>query len=221
MGELTLISAARGEMLDWAQAMVKEHHYLHAKVDQRCTPFAYVVELNGERVGCLIFGRPEATRCYAGKFTYGSFDDVQAGRAKYDRWEVLNLARVWLDPRIQQGGEMYIPKAASTVIKMALEMVGFNYLEAHPPVDCRYPYQIRCVLSYCDTRIHSGYVYMVSRFKLARMNKSGIQTWIKPVGRLGFSEDLRIRFLSIGNPRSRRIRMERERKGAQLSWMND
>lgn len=73
-----------------AQAAVTKHHYLHAPVDSRCSPLAYEVWLDGRsaeyHVGYLIFGRPEASRCYDGKLTYGSLNDVQAGRAEYDRW---------------------------------------------------------------------------------------------------------------------------------------
>lgn len=200
--------------LVWAQKKVTAHHYLHAPVDQRCRPFAYIVGLLSEKeddsVGCIIFGRPQATACYQGKLTYGSLEDVQAGRARFDRWEVLNMARVWLDPSIQKGGDRYIPRAASFVIKEALKQVGFDYLRAHPPVDCNFPYQIRCVLSYCDTRIHTGWIYMVSRFKLARTNADGIQTWMKSIPGLNEEDDEAIRRLSEQSPRSKRIRAQRQ-----------
>lgn len=53
--------------LRWAQRQVTRHHYLRTHVDPRCRPLAYLVRLdayNGPVVGCLIFGRPEASRCY-------------------------------------------------------------------------------------------------------------------------------------------------------------
>jgi hypothetical protein len=195
--------------LAWAQDQVSEHHYLHAPVDPRCSPFAYIVECGHERVGCLIFGRPQATACYTGKLTYGSSDDVLSGKARYDRWEILNLARVWLDPRIQQGGSQHIPRAASMVIKSALGSIGYDYLMARPPVDCAFPYQVRCILSYCDTRIHTGYIYMVSRFKLAKTNDDGIQTWMKPIPPIGEEQSATIRRLCDQSQRSKRIRMSR------------
>jgi hypothetical protein len=67
---------------------------------------------DGERVGCLLFGRPEATACYTGGLTYGSQADVAAGRAAFDRWEIVNLARVWLHPDVQAGGPRFVPCAA-------------------------------------------------------------------------------------------------------------
>jgi hypothetical protein len=89
--------------------MVTHAHYLHRPVDPRTRPLAYLGYLGGERVGCLIFGRPESTRCYQGGLTYGSLADVQAGKAQYSRWEVLSLARVWLSPEVQAGGASYRP----------------------------------------------------------------------------------------------------------------
>ncbi|GHO91514.1 hypothetical protein KSF_015620 [Reticulibacter mediterranei] len=48
--------------LSWAQEQVERYHYLHTPVDPRCNPVALLVTLFEERVGCFIFGRPEATR---------------------------------------------------------------------------------------------------------------------------------------------------------------
>lgn len=202
--------------LQWAQEQVEAGHYLHTPVDRRCCPFAYIVEINDMPMGCLIFGRPEATRCYQGKLTYGSFQDVATGRAEYERWEILNLARVWLSPRIQKGGSHYVHHAASKAIKMALETIGYDYLQVHPPVDCNYPYQIRCILSYCDTRKHLGWIYLASRFKLARTNDAGIQTYMKRVHPLDAQQDEQIKKLSLHAERSKRIRMSRRVESLQL-----
>ena len=88
-----------------AQRIVTEHHYLHRPVDPRTCPEGYTVHLetgvNGNvvaahTIGVLIFGRPEATVC---RPFYGSLDDLAAGRVEFSRWSILNLSRVWLDPR--------------------------------------------------------------------------------------------------------------------------
>ena len=208
--------------LEWAQRMVTENHYLHSPVDQRCRPLAYVIWLTTDhdvkRIGCLIYGRPEATRCYQGRLTYGSYQDVLSGRAKYDRWEILNLARVWLDPCVQKGGADYVHHAASTAIKESLQRVGFEYLQLHPPVDCSYPYKIRCVLSYCDTSKHNGWIYLASRFKLARTNENGIQTYMKTIPPMTQEQDKRIVKLSLASKRSQRIRGQREQEALQMSF---
>jgi len=211
----------------WAQRQVAQHHYLRAPVDSRCSPLAYLVELDGIDfpVGCLIVGRPEATRCYDGRLTYGSLRDVRSGRAEYDRWEVLNLARVWLSPRVQRGGDLfatgYVPlfvdrrnvarsTLASDAIRLLLERVNYDYLRARPPVYPDEPYQIKVLLSYCDTRLHKGTIYRAAGWELARTNAGGIQTWCSPaVAPLSNYEDDMIRKLASQAWRSRRYRARR------------
>lgn len=222
------LTVADPEGLAWAQRQVTAHHYLHAPVDPRCSPLAYLVQIDHpailpQRVGCLIFGRPESTRCYDSGLTYGSSADVQAGRAQYDRWEVLNLARVWFNPVVQPGGALHGPAyglpgyidrrgvwrstLASSVIELALACVGYDYLAARPPVDCAYPYQIRAVLSYCDTRLHKGTIYRAAGFQRARINARGIETWYTPaVAPLSAAQDAQVRRLAERSPRSQRIR---------------
>ena len=224
--------------LAWAQQTITKEHYLHAPVDPRCRPMGYLVHYHyatgahaaaGPRcVGILIVGRAEATRCYQGGLTYGSLDDVAAGRAAFDRWEVLNLARFWLHPVVQPGGLLhklgeasglpgYIERRgvrrstlASTTIRQALGRVGYDYLAAQPPVDCQYPYQIRALLSYCDTRVHRGTIYRAAGFQLARTNKAGVETWWTPaVAPLTADQDRAVRQLAERAPRSQRIRAER------------
>ena len=119
---------------DWAQEQVTNLHYLHKPVDTRCSVLAYLVMLEDRRVGCLIFGRPESTRCYQDGLTYGSLADVHIGRAQYSRWEILNLARIWLDPSIQKSGADYVPNAATQAIGMALKRVVSDYLTRFVPI---------------------------------------------------------------------------------------
>lgn len=230
---ITIVPDFVGDGLAWAQDKVRRHHYLHKPVDVRSRPFCYTIESAHTLmpIGCLIFGRPEATRCYDGNLTYGSQSDVERGRAAFDRWAVLNLARVWVRPAAQPGGGLYYPGGlpgytdrrgvwrstlASTAIREALARVGFDYLAAHPPVDCAYPYQIEAVLSYCDTGLHKGTIYQASGFTLARRNERGIETWFTmDVCPLAREEDCTVRALTEQSARSRRIRSEREAREAQ------
>jgi hypothetical protein len=222
--------------LAWAQARIVEDHYLHAPVDPRSSPLCYLVNHQASRgaaaaagprtIGVLIFGRPEATRCYVGGLTYGSGDDVRAGRAQLDRWELLNLARVWFMPAYQSGGYYHHPRyglpgytdrrgvwrstLASTAIRAALARVGYDYLRVRPPVDCDQPYQVRAVLSYCDTRVHRGTIYRAAGLSLARRNEAGIETWwTSAVAPLTAEQDTAIQRLSERSPRSQRIRAQR------------
>lgn len=221
--------------LRWAQRMVSEHHYLRRPVDPRCRPMAYLVEHQatwgadaaaGPRVaGILIFGRPESTKCYDGALTYGSLDDVHTGRARFDRWEVLNLARIWVHPHYQRGGIYYHPTELpgfvdrcgawrstliSTLLDNVLYRVGYDYLMQHPPVDCSQPYAIRCVLSYCDRSTHRGAVYRAAGWNLARTNERGIETWFTDdLGTLTPYLDAEVREAAEHSPRSLRIRARR------------
>lgn len=220
-----------------AQRTVTTHHYLHTPVDSRCSPFAYDIVLRLRdthlRAGVLIFGRPEATRCYDGSLTYGSLADVQSGRARYDRWEVLNLARVWLVPAVQAGGEYYTPKLlpgyidrrgawhstlASSVIQQALGRIGYDYLLKHPPCFPDEPYEIKAVLSYCDTTRHKGTIYRAAGFELARTNERGIETWHAGAAPLSSYERDMIEKRASQSYRSRRHRARRAVREVQESF---
>gem|GEM_PF-1131568 len=217
--------------LAWAQDQVQQFHYLRKPVDPRSRPFAYVITSDSwdfgppafaNRLGCLIFGRPEATRCYDGNLRYGSQHDVDQGRADFDRWEILNLARVWLDPRVQRGGAscrrylipgytdrrgVWQPALASWAIREALATIGFDYLQAHPPVWVEQPYHIKAVLSYCDLSKHKGTIYHAAGWSIARRNDRGIETWYTTdVCPLSPAEDDAIRKLARTSERSRRLR---------------
>jgi hypothetical protein len=206
-----------------AQKTVTDHHYLHAPVDPRCSVEGYTVHLGNivDPLGVLLFGRPEATRCYP---WYGSVDDVNTGRADVTRWQILNLARVWLDPMVQQGGAAYLPDylpgftdrkgvfrstLASDILKMAIEQIGYFYLMRRPPCFLEEPYEIRWLLSYCDTRLHKGTIYEKAGFELYRTNKRGIQTWRIPLPGLTQAQNSRVIIQSLINPRSARYRAKR------------
>lgn len=208
----------------WAQQQVKAHHYLHARVDSRCSPLVYLVSVERRYVGCLIFGRPESTRCYDGTLTYGSVEDVQTGRAEFSRWELLNLARVWFDPKVQHGGAWHDPTLlpgfvdrhdvwrstlASWAIGRACRDIVLDYLLTRPPCFLDEPYQIRRVISYCDTRLHRGTIYRAAGFACVRTNADGIETWSKPARPLDDLEDRIVRDASDRSPRSRRYRAAR------------
>lgn len=192
--------------LRWAQSQVMQHHYLQTPVDARCSPMAYLALLDGQRVGCLIFGRPEATRVNG---WFGSVEDVQVGRCPLTRWQVLNLARVWLDPVIQQGGACYMPNAATWLIAQALRRVGYEYLTQHPPCFLDEPYEIREILSYCDVSKHRGTLYRAANFRLVRENERGIQTYAIPLRHLTHAEKRDIEKLARDSYRSRHYRSMR------------
>jgi hypothetical protein len=216
--------------LDWAQALVVEGHYLHAQVDQRCSPLAYRIEVHARTgvgrltAGCLIFGRPQATRC---RSFYGTLDDVNSGWCEVSRWCVLNLARVYVDPAFQPAGLWYGPdyvpgfidrhgcfrsELVSKAIVAALDSVVFDYLRARPPCFLEQPYQLAYVMSYCNTHLHRGVVYRASGFELFRTNARGIQTWRKRARPLTDAEDAKVQEASWLSPRSQEYRRDRASK---------
>ncbi len=182
----------------WAQEQVARFHYLKKPIDVRCSVQGYIILLDLRRVGCLLFGRPEAQRCNG---WYGSVEDVLSGKCRITRWQILNLARVWLDPIIQRGGEHYIPNAATQMIAHALQRISFDYLMAKPPVFLDEPYEITECLSYCDTRVHQGTLYKASNFQLMRENRQGIQTYSRPLRRLTHAEKRQIVEKACRSPR--------------------
>jgi hypothetical protein len=221
MLSLTLADA-RGER--WAQEQVIAHHYLHTSVDVRCRPLTYLLTLFGRRVGCLIFGRPEATKVSG---WYGSVEDVLSGACPLSRWQVLNLARVYLDPSIQREGVFAHPDGligpsilpgfydrrqvwhsvcASYVIDLALERVPFEYLYHRPPVWMDQPYELVHVLSYCNAQLHKGIIYQAARFERVRTNARGIQTYRRRVRPLTEAEQAIIAQRSQADQRAQRLR---------------
>lgn len=204
----------------WASRMVSQYHYLNAPVDPRCSALTYIVTLGGQYIGILTFGRPEATSVSE---WYGSVLQKQRGECRLSRWEILNLARVWLSPSVQIGGLWYSPdilpgfsdrhgnfqsSLATTVIRMALEAVVVDYLIQFVPIWTDEPYQIREIISYCDPRYHRGVVYQQAGFRMVRENSRGLQTYMTTVRELSQGEDAYVRDLAAHSPRSKRYRRQ-------------
>lgn len=212
--------------LKLAQAAVTAHHYLGKPVDPRSMPEAYTVRLAAlplANAGYLIVGRPEATRCYP---WYGSVEDVEGGRAEVTRWQVLNLSRVWLHPAVQPGGVLYgaenLPgfldrsgvwrsTLASTVVRALAHAVVRDYLVRRPPCFLEQPYELKWLLSYCQTPRHRGVLYQAAGFELYRTNGDGLQTWRLPLRPLTAAEDSEVQIASALHPRSRAFRARRQR----------
>ncbi len=222
------------EGLAWAQQTVTVHHYLRRPVDVRTMPEGYKVMLRvpsiraSQRVGLLLFGRPECTRCTG---FFGSIEDVQAVRGMVTRWQVLNLSRVWLSPEVQPGGRFHSPDylpgftdrhgvwrstLASVVIAEAARRIRLDYLLARPPCYLDEPYQLLWLISYCDTSQHRGTIYAAAGFSEFRRNARGIATWRLPLAPLLPEADAMVRAAASVNPRSRRFRERRAQLALEL-----
>jgi len=200
---------------------IEEFHYLHKMPDPRTSFEVFLPILNGEQVGVLVFGRPEATRC--GDW-YGAVEDVKAGRCEVTRWQVLNLARVLIYPEWQRGGEYCNPKhlpgfidragqwrstLASAILGAVAGEIGSEYLTRRPPCFLDEPYELRWLLSYCDTSKHRGTIYKAAGWELYRTNDEGIQTWRTPLPSLTRAQDAQVRKTASSNPRSIKYRARR------------
>lgn len=211
--------------LRWAQRLVSERHYLRCPVDPRCCPQGYAVLVAGERAGVLLFGRPESTIC---RPWYGSLAEVASGRVACSRWQVINLARVYLLPEYQMGGRYcrgdIVPgfmdrqwrwhsRLASHALGLALDRIVLDYLLARPPCFLEEPYSLGWCLSYQESTIHKGTLYAASGFERYRENARGLVTWRKPLRALTPAEDARVRQVATEHPRSRRYRASRVAAG--------
>lgn len=208
------------EDLRWAQETVARRHYLERKVDWRARPMAYILTLMGDRVGVIMAGIPHATRNqgwwgYPGLIT---------------QWQVVDLCRIWLDPRIQAGGEwcnetlvpgfidrqgVFRPTAASWAIEQVLGRIQRDRVSLWPPVFPEQPYHIRLVISYHDPVWHRGTIYRVMGWepmywlwkdeaqtvKLPVHGPSGKFGWCRRLPEPGWSWDE----ISIIQPRTMRL----------------
>jgi hypothetical protein len=216
----------------WAQRMVTAHHYRRSPVLGRACPEAWGVYIPDfeQPVGCLIVGRPQATKCLP---WYGSLSDIADGRCEESRWGIANLARVWLAPDVQVGGVNYerflLPgytdrrgvwrsTLASEALRRLAARVGFEYLLARPPVYLDEPYEVRWLASYCQSNLHRGVIYQAAGFHLFRTNPDGLQTWRLELPRLTAEQHTAIAAASEACLRARRFRNERERARAQMSY---
>ena len=158
---ITLADAAD---LAWAQRTVTASHYLHAPVDPRARPMAYIIRRDDWRVGLVMLGIPHATRCQS----WWGYPGLPT------QWQVVDLCRIWLDPEIQRDGfwcepgtvpgytdrhGTFRPTTATWAISEVLACVQADRVRLWPPVYPDQPYQIELAISYSDPRYHKGTIY--------------------------------------------------------------
>lgn len=143
--------------LHWAQDLVTLRHYLHRPIHLLSLPFAYSINLDGEPVGCIIMATPHFTK----KKDLFGYDGLPT------KWQVLQIARLWLDPSVQvRASNGHASCIASCAIAKVLKRVQTDWLEHHPPRFPDQPYQIRFILAYADTGVgHQGTIYKAANFK--------------------------------------------------------
>ncbi len=161
--ELTIRLGTKADVV-WAQATVTEHHYLHQPVNNQAKPMVYVIEYQKERLGLVMAGTPHAVKC-RGWWGYPGLPT---------QWQVLDLCRIWLSPRIQKGGDLcrpdvcpgfigwrgkWWPAVASWAIETVLGRIQQDWISLWPPVYPEQPYHILLVISYHNPLYHKGALY--------------------------------------------------------------
>lgn len=219
MAEITLKYIPWGsDLFARGKQSIREGHYLHKMPDPRTSYEMYAICSDVfEIFGFMVFGRPQNCRC---KNWFGKLEDWQSGHCEITNWQVLNLARVWIKPEAQKGGKYCSPRfvpgfidrrgdfqstLASEAIGAAVRMIGEDYLVHRPPVNLAEPYEIRWLLSHCDTRFHRGTIYQASGFELFKTNAEGIQTWRIRLPWLSQASDERVQEAARRNKRSLRF----------------
>jgi len=139
---------------DKLNELAKTYHYMHSPIHCRACPFGWQVsfdgkvELDGKPAGFIIFASVHFTKLKQ-EFGYPGLPT---------KWQVLCLSRLWLHDDL--------PKNSETVtIAKAIKMVQKRWLEVHPPRFLDEPYHIRKIISYADTRFHSGTIYRAANFR--------------------------------------------------------
>lgn len=164
------LSLAHKSDKGWAEEMVTKHHYLHCLPHPQSRPMTYVVHCGRDRVGLIMVGLPHATK---NKQWWGV-------EGKPTQWQVVDLSRIWLDPRVQRGGEWCRPEivpgfwdrkgnwrnaAATWAIDQVLGRIQEDRISYWPPVFLDQPYHIKLVISYHDPQHHAGTIYRQMGFE--------------------------------------------------------
>lgn len=157
--KLSILRVTDAQLLGVVRSHCEAHHYLHRWPDPRSLPFAYVLTVDdnfltrdGELFGLTVYKKPQHHR-QRGLFGYPGLPTS---------WQVLDLARVWINPELQRPGV----NAFSQLVALCERRLNRDWLTHHPPRYPDQPYHLRLLLSYADLRYHRGTAYQASNFKL-------------------------------------------------------
>lgn len=137
-----------------ATAMIVANHYLHR--GRTMAQIAYWVTLDGERCGVLLFALPRMSATFRG----------------YGPMNLVELARMWLDPAVQ--GERVIDSAGKEhTFAVGTCAVGKALRQIRQDWHGKYPHlpEIMASVSWADDVHHEGTIYRASNFR--EVGKSG------------------------------------------------
>lgn len=165
-GILTIHRATSPDVLAAVRDHCERHHYLHRWPDPRSLPMAYALAVNGDLQtpaldlwGLMVFKKPQHHR-QRGLFGYPGLPTA---------WQVLDLARVWIHPALQQPGWCVF----SQFVGLCIRHCQADWLIHHPPRFPELPYHIELVISYCELAHHDGTAYRASGFVTAGLTSDG------------------------------------------------
>jgi hypothetical protein len=157
---------------EFVRTTVERDHYLHRWPDPRSLPFAYRLELDGERAASD--GRPFGVVVMK-KLQHHKQRGLFGYEGLPTAWQVLDLARVWIHPELQAvkwrglnrcGVEReHTLNVFSRMASAVMRRVQMDWLEHHPPVYPELPYHITLVVSYCELEHHDGTGYRAANFE--------------------------------------------------------
>lgn len=214
-----MISIDLGNKTDlaWAQDIVSAYHYLGQRVHNQARPMVYVIRAEGKRLGVIMAGIPHATKV-KGHWGYPGLPT---------QWQVVDLCRILINPRLQRGGDLaqpgrvpgfidrrgeWRPTVASWAIGEVLGRVQQDRISLWPPVFPDLPYHIRLVVSYHDPAFHKGTIYRVSGARPMYTDERG-QARPGPAGKFGWywplpEPDWGWEQINILRPRNLRLPLE-------------
>lgn len=159
---------------------VERDHYLRRWPDPRSEPFGYKLvadhidrHSDGRPLGILVFKLLQHKR-QRGVFGYPGLPT---------QWQVLDLARVWVHPSLQENrwqglnrkGAPALMKSNdfSRMVSLALRRVQYDWLDHHGVRYQELPYHVTLILSYCDRKHHQGIGYRAAGFDLIGETSDG------------------------------------------------
>lgn len=149
-----------------------EKHYLKRWPDPRSLPFAYSLAVSGTIAiegwpwGIMVFKKPQHHR-QRGLFGYPGLPTA---------WQVLDLARVWINP-VLQGKQLngHSICAFSRMFALVTRQIQRDWLIHHPPVFPNLPYHVELLISYAQLDHHDGTAYRACNFTRLDLTKDGLK----------------------------------------------
>lgn len=170
--DLSLLRVQDASLLKVVRQHCEAYHYLQRWPDPRSLPFAYAMLTDGKLYapdgrlnGLLVFKKLQHHK-QKGLFGYEGLPTA---------WQVLDLARVWINPHWQQPGLHLFSRA----VESAMERIQRDWLYHHPPVFPHLPYHLELIVSYADHRYHKGHAYQACHFKKWKPGREDMSLYYK------------------------------------------